>query len=505
MANSTTYYNLIKPTKNELADINVINNNMNKIDSALKTIADTVSSNANHSHDSRYYTESEIDDKLLSKANVADIPTRVSELTNNLSYVTDSEMKNYAQPSGNYVERYELGFAAYSNSYFDLYNTPFIPSRTSDLLNDSDYISLENGKIPSTVLPSSVDDVIEGYLNNGVFYNESSHETEIIGESGKIYVDLNTNKTYRWSGNNYVVISETIALGETSSTAYRGDRGKMAYDHSQSTHARTDATKTESSSTNGNIKINGVETKVYTHPGSGTNPHGTTKSDIGLGNVPNVSTNDQTPTFTQASTRENIASGEKLSIILGKMMKWFSDLKLVAFSGNYNDLSNKPTIPSNVSELTNDSGYLSSIPDIYVTESEMKNYAQPLGEYTDTSNLSAVALSGSYLDLNDKPTIPTKTSQLINDSGFKTTDNNTTYTFCVSENNATNGSVKLKLADNNSKYNEVLIKGSGDTTVTTNSAGEIVINSIASAIGSGNTIYNNEEPENINKGVIWIE
>lgn len=58
--------------------------------------------------------------------------------------------------------------------------------------------------------------------------------------------------------------------------------------HADSAHARTDATKVEKSSTNGNIKINGTETIVYTHPGSGTNPHGTTKSDVGLGNVDNT-------------------------------------------------------------------------------------------------------------------------------------------------------------------------------------------------------------------------
>lgn len=56
--------------------------------------------------------------------------------------------------------------------------------------------------------------------------------------------------------------------------------------HADSAHARTDATKVEKSTTNGNIKINGTETNVYTHP-SGTNPHGTTKSDVGLGNVGN--------------------------------------------------------------------------------------------------------------------------------------------------------------------------------------------------------------------------
>jgi hypothetical protein len=49
-------------------------------------------------------------------------------------------------------------------------------------------------------------------------------------------------------------------------------------------------------------------------------------------------------TFSQASTRANIESGETISIVFGKIKKWFADLKEVAFSGSYNDLSNKPTI-----------------------------------------------------------------------------------------------------------------------------------------------------------------
>ena len=99
----------------------------------------------------------------------------------------------------------------------------------------------ENGKVPSNQLPSYVDDVIEGYFSDSKFYEESSHATEITGESGKIYVDITSGKTYRWSGSAFVVISETIALGETSSTAYRGDRGKVAYEHSQTAHAPADA------------------------------------------------------------------------------------------------------------------------------------------------------------------------------------------------------------------------------------------------------------------------
>lgn len=83
-----------------------------------------------------------------------------------------------------------------------------------------------SGKIPAAQLPSYVDDVIEGTFST--FPNP--------GETGKIYVDTSSNKIYRWSGSSYIVISETLALGETSSTAYRGDRGKIAYDHSQSDH-----------------------------------------------------------------------------------------------------------------------------------------------------------------------------------------------------------------------------------------------------------------------------
>lgn len=92
-----------------------------------------------------------------------------------------------------------------------------------------------SGVIAAANLPSFVDDVIEGYLNGGKFYKEKktdgTYATEITAESGKIYINLNDSKTYRWNGSAYAVISETIALGETSSTAYRGDRGAAAYNH----------------------------------------------------------------------------------------------------------------------------------------------------------------------------------------------------------------------------------------------------------------------------------
>lgn len=60
----------------------------------------------------------------------------------------------------------------------------------------------------------------------------------------------------------------------------------------------------------------------------------------------NGDASNTTATFTIASSRTNISSGEKLSVIFGKIAKWFEDLKAVAFSGSYTDLSDKPTIPA---------------------------------------------------------------------------------------------------------------------------------------------------------------
>ena len=82
----------------------------------------------------------------------------------------------------------------------------------------------DTGHVPASQLPSYVDDVQEYPSRSGF---------PATGEAGKIYVATDTNLTYRWTGSGYVEISPSLALGETSATAYRGDRGKAAYDHSQ--------------------------------------------------------------------------------------------------------------------------------------------------------------------------------------------------------------------------------------------------------------------------------
>ena len=96
----------------------------------------------------------------------------------------------------------------------------------------SDYPKLVSGKIPSSALPSYVDDVIEGYYNttDHKFYEESTFTTEITAEAGKIYVDITSgsNKCYRWSGSAYIEIASSYT--HPSYTAYASGIYKITVD-----------------------------------------------------------------------------------------------------------------------------------------------------------------------------------------------------------------------------------------------------------------------------------
>lgn len=128
-----------------------------------------------------------------------------------------------------------------------------------------------SGKVPSGQLPSYVDDVVE-VANFAAL--------PVTGESGKIYITLDNNLTFRWSGSAYVEISASLALGELSTTAYRGDRGKTAYDHSQLTTG---------------------------------NPHNVTKTDVGLSNVANSDTTT-TANITDSSNKRFVTDAQLTAI-----------------------------------------------------------------------------------------------------------------------------------------------------------------------------------------------
>lgn len=191
-------------------------------------------SNTGHTHDDRYYTESEINTKLAAKANSSHTHTK-AQITDFPTSMPASDVPAWAKAASK-------------------------PSYTINEVSGNLAASRISGTINAANLPSYVDDVLEGYLNGGKFYStkdsSGAYSGEIKAEAGKIYVDLSNNKTYRWSGSAYVVISETIALGTTHSTAGYGDESRAAYNHS---------TKTSG------------------------NPHHVTKADVGLGSVENKS------------------------------------------------------------------------------------------------------------------------------------------------------------------------------------------------------------------------
>lgn len=117
------------------------------------------------------------------------------------------------------------------NNIINTYATKEALKATQDRIGAANGIaSLDaNGKVPTSQLPSYVDDILEGYAKNNYteFWADSStSSSKYTGEAGKIYVDLDTGKTYRWSGSQYVEISSSLALGETTTTAYAGNKGK---------------------------------------------------------------------------------------------------------------------------------------------------------------------------------------------------------------------------------------------------------------------------------------
>lgn len=207
-----------------------------------------------------------------------------------------------------------------------------------------------------------------------------------------------SNSPITTSGN----ISISMADGYSIPTDTEQDNWDSAYTHSKSTHARTDATKVEKSTTNGNVLINGVETNVYTHPG-GTNPHGTTASDIGLGNVPNVETNDQTVTYTESTTLAKLTSGEKLSIAFGKISKAVTDL-ISHLADTVKHITSTERTNWNAAKTHADSAHAPSNAQANVIE-------------TVKVNGTALTPSSKAVDI----AVPTKVSQITNDSGYLTT------------------------------------------------------------------------------------
>ena len=151
-----------------------------------------------------------------------------------------------AETPWDYYNNYILPDIAAGNAAFPTGYTPtpkatfYTKDETDELLEDVEEeigdlldgkADIIDGKVPASQLPSYVDNTVEGYYYNGDFYEDSEHTTVITGESGKIYIDLTANKSYRWTGTVYVRIDECPAFGETAGTIYEGNKGKQNADN----------------------------------------------------------------------------------------------------------------------------------------------------------------------------------------------------------------------------------------------------------------------------------
>ena len=263
---------------------------------------------ASHTHDDRYYTETEVDNLLSRKANashihtaanivdlddaiaeqIPEIPTKLpnpAALTISLNGNSQGSYDGSAEKSIN-INAASVGAASITHNHV----ASAITSGTFSLdriptITDAKISGISANKITGTIasanLPSYVDDVLE-YNGISAFPDD--------GEAGKIYVDTSTNKTYRWSGSSYVEISASLALGTTSSTAFRGDYGNTAYQH---------ATAKGSAFASGLYKIT---TNAQGHVTAAT---AVTKSDITALGIPASDTNTNT-TYTLSKSGSTI-------------------------------------------------------------------------------------------------------------------------------------------------------------------------------------------------------
>lgn len=175
----------------------------------------------------------DLDDKIDKE--IADREAEIDRIENKFDGVTDA-LEDALQKE---IEDRKAGDTTITNSLNAFISTKGQPGGLAEL--DS------TGKVPAAQLPSYVDDVLE-------FSTKAQFPQ--TGETGKIYVSKDTNLTYRWTGTQYLEISQSLALGETPSTAYPGDKGKANRDALNSMPTKLTSYLTPTTSTGELVKIN---------------------------------------------------------------------------------------------------------------------------------------------------------------------------------------------------------------------------------------------------------
>ena len=402
--------------------------------------------------------KSEFDGAYSSLTGTPIIPTKTSELTNDSSFASESYVANAIENAqqdyatiddlNNKVDKVvgkslisdsEIERLASITNYDDTEiknilnnkaDTSAIPTKVSQLTNDSGYIN----KIPEEY-------ITETKLNNKNYATQNELATGLSNLENAKAEKSDVKKL----SSSYDALSTKVSNNETTIGAINTTLGTKA--DISTTYTKTEVDKKISDLVDSSPEA--LDTLNELAAALGDDPNFATTVMNEIGTKADANHNHDTSYATKSSEHTHSNKTVLDGITEENISSWSAKSD---FSGNYNDLTNKPvipTVPTDISELNNDVGYITSIPSEYVTETEL-NAKGYLTEHQDISNLAtknelhshsnkAVLdeitsakitswdnksdFSGSYNDLSDKPTIPivpTKVSEFANDAGYLT-------------------------------------------------------------------------------------
>ena len=378
--------------------------------------------------------------------NKPSIPTKTSDLINNSGFITGITSSDVTTAlgytpgtsnfSGDYddltdkpdLSIYELAADAFSGNYNDLTNKPTIPTKTSDLTNDSGFITnsaLADYERKLTIIDiSGTSGTLDATTLAGIIANPEAYAFRIDNDAGLLLVLANIRSTqlyyrniYNYSAGNKLWgrrIVITLATGAwTFSTEYTNNLVSGTNDGTNWTSITIgDTTKTLPSGgssytagtgidiTNNTISIDNTVALKSEIPTVPTNVSAFTND---AGYITSSALPDMTNYYTKTEINTNYYDRTDVDDIVDNVAADIPEIfanqpnpttALTSLSINNTNYS-IPTVPTNVSSFTNDAGYIT-------------NTVNNLTNYTLTSSLATVATSGNYNDLSNKPTIPTQ-------------------------------------------------------------------------------------------------
>lgn len=374
----------------------------------------------NENHDS---LDGLIDGLALSKVNVSDI---IDNLTTNvankpLSAAQGVALKTSIDALGtNKVDKVS-GKGLSTNDFTAAYKTKLDGITAGAEVNQNAFSNIKVGT--TTVAADAKTDTVEFVGSNVTITPDATNDKITFavanGTTSAAGIVQLTNSTSSTS-------TTTAATPSSVKSAY--DLANTAKTNAATAQSTADEAKTAAS--NAQTTANTATTNLASHVGSTANPHSVTKGQVGLGNVPNVATNDQTPTYTAASSLAALVSGEKLSVAFGKLAKAVSDLsahianksnphavtKAQVGLGNVDNTADVNKTVKEAGTATTLTGLTATIAELNILDgvtataaeiNKLDGLTATTAQLNKTATLSTVATSGSYTDLSNKPAIPT--------------------------------------------------------------------------------------------------